>query len=73
MEDRIAVWLIRHRRLVKEDERKAQTSETVIALAIMRLLLRRLAYFPAWSGKASMIASPSASALQVMSGRTIPL
>ena len=39
MEDRIAVWLIRHRRLVKEDERKAQTSETVIALAIMRLLL----------------------------------
>jgi hypothetical protein len=31
-----------HRRLVKADARKAQTSENVIVLAVTRLLLRRL-------------------------------
>jgi putative transposase len=36
-------WLLRNRRLAKDYERKGQTSETLIELAAMRLLLRRLA------------------------------
>jgi putative transposase len=34
--------LTRNRRLAKDYERRAQTSETLIELAMIRLLLRRL-------------------------------
>jgi putative transposase len=40
--ERSFAWLIRNRRLAKEYERRVQTSETLIELAMMRLLLRRL-------------------------------
>jgi putative transposase len=36
-------WLSRNRRMSKDFERKVQTSETLIELALIRLLLRRLA------------------------------
>jgi putative transposase len=36
-------WLSRNRRLAKDYERKVQTSETLIELTIIRLLIRRLA------------------------------
>ena len=36
-------WLMRNRRLSKDYERKVQTSETFIELAMIRLILRRLA------------------------------
>ncbi len=36
-------WLGRNRRLAKDYERKAQTSETLIEVAMIRLILRRLA------------------------------
>ena len=36
-------WLVRNRRLRIDYERKVQTSETLIEVAIIRLLLRRLA------------------------------
>jgi putative transposase len=36
-------WLVRNRRLRIDDERKVQTSETLIEVAMIRLLLRRLA------------------------------
>jgi putative transposase len=35
-------WLSRNRRLVKDYERRVQTSETLIEVAMIRLLLRRL-------------------------------
>jgi putative transposase len=35
-------WLSRDRRMCKDYERRVQTSETLIELAMMRLLLRRL-------------------------------
>jgi len=41
--ERSFAWLLRNRRLAKGYARKVQTSETLIELAIMRLLLRRLA------------------------------
>jgi transposase len=41
--ERSFAWLIRNRRLAKDYERKVQTSGTLIELAIIRLLLRRLA------------------------------
>jgi putative transposase len=41
--ERSFAWLIRNRRLAKDYERKVQTSETLIQLAVTRLLLRRLA------------------------------
>jgi putative transposase len=41
--ERSFAWLIRNRRLAKEYERTVQTSETLIQLAVTRLLLRRLA------------------------------
>ncbi len=37
-------WLNRNRPLAKDDERKVQTSETLIGLAATRLLVRRLAH-----------------------------
>jgi putative transposase len=40
--ERSFAWLVRNRRLGKDYERKAQTSETLIELAASRLLLRRL-------------------------------
>jgi putative transposase len=40
--ERSFAWLSRNRRLAKEYERKVQTSETLIAVAMMRLLLARL-------------------------------
>ena len=36
-------WLIRNRRLSKDYERRIQTSETLIEVATIRLILRRLA------------------------------
>jgi putative transposase len=33
----------RQRRLSKDDERKVQTSETLLQLAVIRLMVRRLA------------------------------
>jgi putative transposase len=41
--ERTFSWLIRNRRLSKDDERKVQTSETFIEVATIRLILRRLA------------------------------
>ena len=35
-------WLRRDRRLTKDYERKAQTSETLIKVTMIRLMLRRL-------------------------------
>jgi putative transposase len=36
-------WLMRNRRLSKDYERKVQTSETYIKVAMIRLILKRLA------------------------------
>jgi hypothetical protein len=36
-------WSIRNRRIAKDYERQAQTSETLIEIAVARLVLRRLA------------------------------
>jgi putative transposase len=36
-------WLSRNRRLAKDYERRVQTSETLIEVATIRLLVRRLA------------------------------
>jgi putative transposase len=36
-------WLIRNRRMVKDYERTVQTSETLIEVAVIRMLVRRLA------------------------------
>jgi transposase len=41
--ERRFAWLTRNRRLAKDYERKAQTSETLIEVAAIRLLLRRVA------------------------------
>jgi putative transposase len=41
--ERTFSWLIRNRRLSKDYERKVQTSETFIEVAMIRLMLRRLA------------------------------
>jgi putative transposase len=35
-------WLSRYRRMSKDDERKVQTSETLITVAMSRLALARL-------------------------------
>ncbi len=40
--ERSFAWLVRNRRLRIDDERKVQTSETLIEVAFIRLLLRRL-------------------------------
>lgn len=40
--ERTFSWLSRNRRMSKDDERKVQTSETLIAVAMMRLLVARL-------------------------------
>ena len=41
--ERTVSWLIRNRRLSKDYERKVQSSETFIKVALIRLILRRLA------------------------------
>jgi putative transposase len=41
--ERTFSWLIRNRRLSKAYERLVQTSETFIGVAMIRLILRRLA------------------------------
>ncbi len=41
--ERTFSWLIRNRRLSKDCERRVQTSETLIEVATIRILLRRLA------------------------------
>ena len=41
--ERPLAWLSRNRRLAKDYERMAQTSETLIELAAVRLVIRRLA------------------------------
>lgn len=41
--ERSFAWLNRNRRLAKDNERKVQTSETLIEIAASRLVLRRLA------------------------------
>ncbi len=41
--ERMFGWLRRDRRLAKDYERKVQTSETLIEVAMIRLMLRRLA------------------------------
>ncbi len=44
--DRSFAWLNRNRRLAKHYERTMQTSETLIELAVIRLLIRQLACHP---------------------------
>ena len=41
--ERTLSWLMRNRRLSKDYERKVQTSETFIEVAIIRMILKRLA------------------------------
>jgi putative transposase len=41
--ERTLSWLMRNRRLSKDYERKVQTSETFMEVAMIRLILRRLA------------------------------
>ena len=41
--ERTLGWLMRNRRLSKDYERKVQTSETFMEVAMIRLILRRLA------------------------------
>ncbi len=41
--ERTLAWVNRCRRLGKDDERKVQTSEHLIQIAIIRLMVRRLA------------------------------
>ena len=44
--ERTLGWLGRQRRLSKDDARKLQTSKTLLQLAMIRLMLRRLAQSP---------------------------
>jgi putative transposase len=41
--ERTLSWLMRNRRLSKDYERKVQTSEAFIEVAMIRMMLRRLA------------------------------
>jgi putative transposase len=45
--ERTLGWLGRQRRLSKDYERQVQTSETLLKLAMIRLMVRRLASCPA--------------------------
>jgi putative transposase len=44
--ERTLAWMGRQRRLSKDDERQVQTSETLLQLAMIRLMVRRLAKSP---------------------------
>lgn len=44
--ERTFAWLVRNRRLGKDYERKVQTSETLVKIAAIRLMVRRLARAP---------------------------
>jgi putative transposase len=41
--ERTFAWLVRNRRLSKDYERKVQTGETFIKVAMIHLMLRRVA------------------------------
>lgn len=41
--ERTVGWLNRYRRLSRDDERQAQTGETMVFLAMIRLMVARLA------------------------------
>jgi len=43
LRERSFSWLSRNRRMSKDDERKVQTSETLIEVVMIRLLVARLA------------------------------
>ena len=45
--ERTLGWMGRQRRLSKDYERQVQTSETLLQLAMIRLMVRRLARRPA--------------------------
>jgi putative transposase len=45
--ERTLGWLGRQRRLSKDYERKVQTSETLLKIAMIRFMVRRLARSPA--------------------------
>ena len=47
MVERTLGWLERQRRMRKDDELKVQTSETLLKLAMIRLMVRRVARSPA--------------------------
>jgi hypothetical protein len=47
MVERTLGWLGRQRRLSKDDDRKVQTIATLLKLALIRLMVRRLARSPA--------------------------
>jgi transposase len=49
-------WLGRQRRLSKDYERKVQTSETLLKLAMIRLMVRRLAGSTTWFSKHALSA-----------------
>jgi putative transposase len=57
--ERTLGWMGRQRRLSKDYERKAQTSETLLQLAMIRLMVRRLARSIGWFLKHALIAQRS--------------
>jgi putative transposase len=56
--ERSFAWLSRNRRLAKDYERKVQTSETLIEVAMIRLLLARLGQHPTLSQTGSSSVTP---------------
>jgi putative transposase len=44
--ERTFAWLVKNRRLVVDYEKHAETSETLIYIAMVRLMLKRLAVLP---------------------------
>lgn len=52
--ERSFAWLVRNRRLARDYERKVHTSETLIEVASIRLLLRSLTDAAYWRGGAAV-------------------